>query len=805
MRTSCHRGGPSRRRLRLRLCVESLSRHQPVRAQRVDRPGRVLQGDHLHDCPDARWVSLARHGIRLVSLRWRSQCPLGTTCGSASPRRRRLRLLAAHDGTLWMGTFAGLVTWSGARLTRRPDLDGQFVTSLLEDREGTVWAGTLASPAGRLCAMRSGGAQCYGEDGIFGRVVFSLYEDSSGTLWVGAESGLWRWKPGPPKRYATPPAEINDLKTADDGRLLIPCTEVGLTTARWTRISRSNPIRRRESIRINCSGTAMEVSGSEPVDRGLIHVHHGRTDTYSRDRMASQATSSSGFSRIVKAMSGSATTGGTRPVSRTPRHYYFRETRFVQRCYSVGGRSHRWERLGWRSRGLTRWKNGQTTVFRKASGLPDDMLQSLYQDDRGRIWASTDHGLAYFQDGRFVAVTGVAKRRNSFHHWGQGGQPLAFRGIRVSGTCGRGVWSSISPGQLGTPPTSFGDGYLSKADFGFDSGDGGVSYFKDRQLRASYTTANGLAEGDVAGLRLDREGALWAATEGGGVSRLKDGHIATLTSRNGLPCDTIHWTIEDDDGSFWLYAACGLVRIVRTELDAWIADPKRRVEMTVWDASDGVRLRSGVATDHGPRVVKSTDGKLWYVTGDGVQVVDPHHLAINTVPRPGAHRANQCQPQNLLAELNRRSKFESASTAHVRDLQIDYTALSLAAPEKVHFKYKLEGQDPDWKEVINDRHAQYSNLPPRDYRFRVIACNNSGTMERDRRLAGVLHRAGVLPDELDFAPSARPFFWRSCGWPTSSVSTNCGGRSTCAWRSVSRSGRVLPASYTIRCCRVFRG
>ncbi|MGC2615389.1 MAG: ATP-binding protein, partial [Terracidiphilus sp.] len=64
--------------------------------------------------------------------------------------------------------------------------------------------------------------------------------------------------------------------------------------------------------------------------------------------------------------------------------------------------------------------------------------------------------------------------------------------------------------------------------------------------------------------------------------------------------------------------------------------------------------------------------------------------------------------------------------ARTRDLQIDYTALSLTAPEKVHFKYKLEGQDPDWREVVNDREAQYSNLPPGPYRFRVIACNNSG-------------------------------------------------------------------------------
>ncbi|MGH8525219.1 MAG: hypothetical protein ACREXY_13725, partial [Gammaproteobacteria bacterium] len=103
-------------------------------------------------------------------------------------------------------------------------------------------------------------------------------------------------------------------------------------------------------------------------------------------------------------------------------------------------------------------------------------------------------------------------------------------------------------------------------------------YFKDGQVRAAYTPADGLGKGHVPGLQLDGDGALWAATEEGGLSRIKDGHIATLTSTNGLPCDAVHWTIEDDDRSLWMYTACGLVRVTRVELDVWVADPQRRIE-----------------------------------------------------------------------------------------------------------------------------------------------------------------------------------------------------------------------------------
>jgi signal transduction histidine kinase len=119
------------------------------------------------------------------------------------------------------------------------------------------------------------------------------------------------------------------------------------------------------------------------------------------------------------------------------------------------------------------------------------------------------------------------------------------------------------------------------------------------------------------------------------------------------------------------------------------------------------------------------DGKLWFHTGEGIQIVDPRHVSVNKVLPP-------VHIEQVLADnkIYWRDLPGKASSLHLpaltRDLTIDYNALSLAAPEKVHFKYELEGQDRDWREVVNDRQAQYTNLAPRHYRFRVIACNNSG-------------------------------------------------------------------------------
>lgn len=658
--------------------------------------------------------------------------------GQHLPYKAVFRLLGARDGTLWIGTFSGLVTLSGGRLGPPPPaLADQFVTSLFEDREGTVWVGSeensFRSINSRLCGVRRGSVQCYGEDNSFGHGVEALYEDSLGNLWASAEKQAWRIKPGPPKPYATIPKSVTALSESDGGRLLVAEYGTGLMQLVRDKMqpypirsaANSSPLRGHD---VNSNKLLRDRDGGlwiGTVERGLIHVHHGRTDRFTK----ADGLSGDIVLALFEDREGSvwvATTGG---LDR------FRELPVTTVSVKQGLSSDATQSVlaaedgsVWVAThdGLTRWKDGQTRIFHKANGLLDDVLQSIFEDEHGRIWVPTANGVAYFKDGRFVAVTAAHDQEVHFIAGDKAGNMwfsesttlLHFRDGHLAEQI---PWSELRRVESASVLVS---GHENELWLGFWHG-GGVSLFKDSRIHRAYTVHDGLAEDPVEGLELDEDGTLWVATQTG-LNRIKDGRITTLTSRNGLPCDTVFWSEKDDDGFSWLYTACGLVRIKPAELNAWIVDPNRRIEITVWDAADGVRLRSVAATAFGPRVTKAKDGKLWFLTGEGVQIVDPRHLVFNKVPPPVLIEQIVADRKIYWQNITGTPATSLHLPPRIHDLQIDYTALSMVAPEKVHFKYKLENQDQNWREVVNDRDVQYSNLRPGHYRFRVIASNNSG-------------------------------------------------------------------------------
>ena len=191
-------------------------------------------------------------------------------------------LLVSRDGTLWIGTAKGLASWKDGKLTQYPELAGRYIFKLLEDREGTVWVSGGAVPVGKLCAIRNGSVQCFGDDGSLGRAVFNLYEDSKGNLWAGVKDGLWRWKPGPPKFFplAGEPDGIQCFGEDNDGTLLVGWNGgihrfVDGKTEPYSIPGRAGQIRGRRMLR-DRDGSLWIGTFNE----GIVHVHQGRTDVF---------------------------------------------------------------------------------------------------------------------------------------------------------------------------------------------------------------------------------------------------------------------------------------------------------------------------------------------------------------------------------------------------------------------------------------------------------------------------------------------------------------------------------------------
>jgi ligand-binding sensor domain-containing protein/signal transduction histidine kinase len=686
--------------------------------------------------------------------------------GQQLPSTQIFSLLVSRDGTLWIGTLKGLASWKDGKLTQYAELDGHGIFKILEDHEGSVWASGLTITVGKLCEFKDGGARCYGEDGALGRGAFNLYEDSKGNLWAGVKDGLWRWRPGPPKFYplAGEPDGIQGLGEDDDGVLLVGWQGgihrfVEGKTEAYPLPATVGQFRARRLLRDRDGGLWVGTTR-----RGLVHLHRGRTDLFT----TSDGLSAEDIYNIFEDREGNVWVATINGLDR------FREFSVATLTMKQGLSndlvfSVLADRDGsvWLANrgGLNRWNDGQVTVYRGraappktgvrevvGSGVPDEGLASLFQDDRGRIWISTLRGVGYMENERFAPVSGLsdgivtyivqdgagtmwfAEERRGLYQLPRGGE---VRHI---------PWAALGHED----PASALAGDPSRGGLWLGFNHGGVEYFVDDQVRASYAAADGLAGERVNHLRLDPEGVLWVAADGG-LSRLKDGRVATLAGKNGLPCDTVHWSMEDDARTLWLYTACGLVRVARPELDAWAAsvdraeEAKQAIRATVFDSSDGVRILAG-GGHYSPQVAKSSDGRLWFLPFDGASVLDPNRLPFNRLPPPV--RVEQIIADRKTYEVTPETGGRVRLPPLIRDMEIDYTALSLAAPEKILFRYKLEGRDADWQEAGNRRQAFYNDLPPGDYRFRVMACNNSG----------VWNEAGTFMD-FNIAPAYYQTTW----------------------------------------------
>jgi signal transduction histidine kinase/ligand-binding sensor domain-containing protein len=220
--------------------------------------------------------------------------------------------------------------------------------------------------------------------------------------------------------------------------------------------------------------------------------------------------------------------------------------------------------------------------------------------------------------------------------------------------------------------------------------------------------------GDFRAFLADPDGPIIGGTSG--VARF-DGRSFQVIPEARAPALAGGSSIAETAADIWFISPTGVARVSRRELLNAFANPTAHLGMQVFDAQDGfsgAELVSPFGAAHGP------DGRTWFFTTDGLSWIDPNRLYRNPLPPPVIIRSLAANGHVYRARADLRLAKGTSK------LQVDYTATSLAVPERVRFRYRLEGVDKNWVEARGRRQAFYTNLGPGHYRFQVIASNNDG-------------------------------------------------------------------------------
>jgi hypothetical protein len=247
---------------------------------------------------------------------------------------------------------------------------------------------------------------------------------------------------------------------------------------------------------------------------------------------------------------------------------------------------------------------------------------------------------------------------------------------------------------------------------------GGLSRFENGRFQ-SYTAANGLSANHVRAIYQDAEGNLWIGTYGGGLNLFRDGRFVRIGRDHGLADDVVSAILEDGDGSFWMSGNRGIFRVDRRELLAFADGRAARVHSILYGEADGL----GDAETNGgfqPAGWKDGRGNLWFPTVGGLAVVAPSRVR-------SQDRAPPVSLEEIVVNGVVRPPEERLSLGPgYTNVEFRYTGLSLANPDRLVFRYRLEGYEQDWVEAGARRVAYYPRLPPGRYRFVVLAANRDG-------------------------------------------------------------------------------
>jgi signal transduction histidine kinase/ligand-binding sensor domain-containing protein len=651
-------------------------------------------------------------------------------------------LLAVPDGGLWIGYQRGHASFldKDGRIVTYTERDGLPVSkirSFARDHAGVVWVGAV----GGVARLEGGRWRKIREEWNFpSHSAWRLLVDRHGTLWVAAASpDRVFFLPKGATRFQDTGLTTSGLGLAltTDGTLVFPGTDkdvIYALTMGEDRQPRLNVV-----MDLPCQQIAIDrdgglwLAGFDIVRARLPDLSLGPSEGRGRARPRDQSqlrierlSRSGGLSGSISAdvledREGNiwvATEGGLdRFRNRNLTWEQHHETAATVGLVA-GLNGDVWALSPW-TPSLRRVQD-RTIV----ANAPAKLLLG-YRDRHGALWLGGPQSFWRWQDGRFLAL----EPPEAVHT-----RHIPFAVLAATMDRSDRLWVSI--GGLGQYHHK--DGVwtfkeilpnrpdLTAVAAHTDAADRVWLAYREDLARVDgdtvrvFSTSDGLTVAPLLTLA-GRDRQLWVGGELG-LAFLQGDRFHVVRSARGTRFGAVTGIVVSADAGLWLNAGIGIVHVPQPEIERLLRDPTYQVNEELFDPISDLpeplqTRESGFAVTS---VVEGTDGLLWFVTPHGIARMNPRRLFRNPLPPPVAIRAVVGDDRSYSW------RGEAMLPALTKTIRIDYTALSLSIPERVQFRYRLEGWETEWQAAGPRRTAFYTQLGPGTYRFRVIACNNDG-------------------------------------------------------------------------------
>jgi len=696
------------------------------------------------------WIGTQKGLIRFDGLNFR---PLQQASPSTLPIGPVQALLADKQGNLW-------ILLQNTKMLRYKD--GKFelghdevefgITSIAKRRDGTVILSSLAL-----------GTLAY-DGGKF--ETLTLQTDSATSPSIETSDNLssrLSWATGVvPHRIAEPNSAVMAIAESSDGKLWLGTNDRGLFYLKDGKIVKT--VKQWGSGKINCLlplengeiwiGTDQGVllwNGAELTRAGLPSaLTHMQILSLLRDRDSNiwVGTSRGLFRSNMKGISFAEV---TKSQSDLPVASLF-EDREGNLWVGTAGR-------------IERLRDSPFVTYTVPKGLPSENNGPVYVDSEERTWfAPLDGGIHWLKGGKVGSISDAGLNKDVVYSL-DGGIGSLWIGRQQGGLTNL----HFVNGGFTSKTYTHVDGLTQDSVYAVHQSrdgtvwagtlNGGVSQLKDGRF-TSYTTAQGMSSNTVASIAEGFDGTMWFATPSG-LSEFSQGRWKVLTLHDGLPSIDVNCLLEDSAHMLWIGTTAGLAFLTSSGVHIptympsplheqifgiaedgngwlWIATSSHvlRVkrekllsgklvgeDLREYGLADGLKGVEGVKRYQS--VIADPHGRIWFSMNHGLSVVDPVRATNNLAPV--LVRIEEISADGIPSDLGEAVRIPSAR----QRTTFRYAGVSLSVPERVRYRYRLDGFDRGWSEPVTTQEAIYTNLSPGSYRFRVIACNSDGVWNYD--------------------------------------------------------------------------